>query len=266
VLLVDHAKHIGEKIRISGGGRCNFTNLHCRPEHYLSRNPHFCRSALARYTPADFIALVKRHRIAFHEKKLGQLFCDDSAVQIIDMLRAECRRAGVIFALGHPVSSVDHDEGGFRVTLNGVTYGAPSLVLATGGPSIPKMGATGFAYDLARRFGLSIVQPRPALVPFTLGGDDALFTELSRCFGGCRGALEQGPLSRGRLVHASRPVRPRDVAKSRPTGSTALRLPSTFCPDAPADWLLAEKQARPRASLRRSLGRASAGPAGRGSA
>jgi predicted Rossmann fold flavoprotein len=253
VLLVDHADAPGKKILISGGGRCNFTNIHSAADRYLSANPHFAKSALGRYTPQDFLALVERHGIAWHEKTLGQLFCDGSARQIVDMLVEECRRAGVIFALGHPVSSVDHDEGGFRVTLNGVTYGAPSLVLATGGPSIPKMGATGFAYDLARRFGLSIVQPRPALVPFTLGGDDALFTELS----GVSADVE---------VRWNK-VRFREAALFTHrglSGPAMLQISSywqhrtpiavNFLPDAPADWLLAEKQARPRASLRRSLG------------
>ena len=165
VLLVDHAKHIGEKIRISGGGRCNFTNLHCRPEHYLSRNPHFCRSALARYTPADFIALVKRHRIAFHEKKLGQLFCDDSAVQIIDMLRAECDAGGVQWRTSCEITGVQRGADGFVVTTSAGDFAATSLVIATGGLSVPKIGASPFGYRIAEQFGLSVVPPRPGLVP-----------------------------------------------------------------------------------------------------
>jgi predicted Rossmann fold flavoprotein len=175
VLVIDHANEPGKKILISGGGRCNFTNLHTAPDRYLSANPHFAKSALARYTPRDFIDLVEAHGIAWHEKTLGQLFCDGSARQIVGMLIAECAKGGVDFAFGQPVGEVAHSEGRFRVG----DASAPALVIATGGPSIPKMGATGFAYDLARRFGLKIVEPRPALVPLTLGGDDVLFRELS---------------------------------------------------------------------------------------
>jgi hypothetical protein len=165
----------GKKILISGGGRCNFTNLHTEPGRYLSANPHFAKSALARYTPRDFIALVEAHGIAWHEKTLGQLFCDGSARQIVAMLMDECAKGGVDFRFGQPIGEVGHSDGRFHVG----DAAAPALVIATGGPSIPKMGATGLAYDLARRFGLRVVEPRPALVPLTLGGDDVLFRELS---------------------------------------------------------------------------------------
>ncbi|MES2056353.1 MAG: NAD(P)/FAD-dependent oxidoreductase [Pseudomonadota bacterium] len=179
VLLVDHADEVGKKILISGGGRCNFTNINTAPDRYLSANPHFAKSALSRYTAADFIALVDRHGIAWHEKTLGQLFCDGSAKQVVAILLDECAMGHVDLSLGHPVGAIDHEDGRFRVTINGRTIVATSLVLATGGPSIPKMGATGFAYDVARRFGLKIVEPRPALVPLTLGGDETLFRSLS---------------------------------------------------------------------------------------
>ncbi|WP_174291704.1 NAD(P)/FAD-dependent oxidoreductase, partial [Sphingomonas bacterium] len=179
VLLVDHGDAPGRKIVISGGGRCNFTNRDTAPDRFVSANPHFARSALARYTPADFLALVERHGIVWHEKTLGQLFCDGSARQIVDMLVGECAIGGVTMALGRPVTSVDHADGGFRVGLDGRAVSAPALVVATGGPSIPKLGATGFAYDLARRFGLKVVEPRPALVPLTLGGEQALFRDLA---------------------------------------------------------------------------------------
>jgi len=175
VLLLDHAEKAGAKILISGGGRCNFTNLDCAPERFLSANPHFARSALTRYTQHDFIALVERHRIAYHEKTLGQLFCDGSAREIVAMLLAECAAGGVDLRLGVAVGDVSHDGAGFRVETAGGTFEAPSLVLATGGPSIPKMGATGFAYEVAKRFGLNVVEPRPALVPLTLGGTDLAF-------------------------------------------------------------------------------------------
>ncbi|MEY4270413.1 MAG: hypothetical protein RLZZ58_1629 [Pseudomonadota bacterium] len=188
VLVIDHADAPGKKILISGGGRCNFTNVNATSgfaaDRYLSANAHFAKSALGRYTPADFIDLVRAHGIAFHEKTLGQLFCDGSARQIVAMLLAECDKAGqaggaVDFHYGEGVTAVDHAGGDYRVTVGGQTHVAPSLVVATGGPSIPKMGASGFAYDLARRFGLKVVEPRPALVPLTLGGDDVLFRELS---------------------------------------------------------------------------------------
>ena len=184
VLVVDHAREPGKKILISGGGRCNFTNLGTAHDRFLSANPHFARSALGRYTAADFVALVDSHGIAWHEKTLGQLFCDGSARQIVDLLLAECAQANrnggdVTIACGRPITDVAHDGTVFRVSIDGVAATAPRLVIATGGPSIPRMGATGFAYDLARKFGLKVVEPRPALVPLTLGGDEVLFRELS---------------------------------------------------------------------------------------
>ena len=172
VLVIDHAEKAGKKILISGGGRCNFTNIGTAPDRFLSANPHFARSALARYTPADFLALVERYGIAWHEKTLGQLFCDGSARQIVAMLLDECDKGAVEIALGQAIGAVDHADGRFRVRYGGREASAAALVIATGGPSIPKMGATGFAYDLARRFGLKVVEPRPALVPLTLGGED----------------------------------------------------------------------------------------------
>ena len=179
VLVLDHADRPGKKILISGGGRCNFTNLGTAPDRFLSANPHFARSALARYSAADFLALVERHRISWHEKTLGQLFCDGSARQIVDMLEDECDRGGVTLTMGAPIEAVDHADGRFRVMTGGRTVAARALVIATGGPSIPKMGATGFAYDLARRFRLKVVEPRPALVPLTLGGDDGSLRALA---------------------------------------------------------------------------------------
>jgi predicted Rossmann fold flavoprotein len=172
VAVLERAERIGKKILISGGGRCNFTNLHCRPENFISDNPHFAKSALARYTPADFIALVEKHGIAYHEKTLGQLFCDGSAQQIVTMLEQECRAAGVEIITAAKIDRVVH-ENGFRVSAGEREFAAGSLVVATGGLSIPKMGATGLGYDLARQFGLKIVEPRPALVPLTLNKDDA---------------------------------------------------------------------------------------------
>jgi len=166
VAVVERSERIGKKILISGGGRCNFTNLHCRPEHFLSANPHFCKSALARYTPQDFVALVERHGIPYHEKTLGQLFCDRSARDIVALLEEECASAGVRIFTGVEVREVRHD-GGFRIAAGDVEYSAPALVVATGGLSIPKSGATSLGYDLARQFGLGIRECRPGLVPFS---------------------------------------------------------------------------------------------------
>ena len=171
VLLLDHADAPGKKILISGGGRCNFTNTGTAPDRFLSDNPHFARSALGRYTPADFIGLVDKHGIAYHEKTLGQLFCDGSARQIVALLVDECDAAGVDTRLGHTISGVDHDGFGFRVATDHGDFTSLALVLATGGPAIPKLGATGFAYDVARKFGLKVVAPRPGLVPLTFGAD-----------------------------------------------------------------------------------------------
>jgi predicted Rossmann fold flavoprotein len=166
VLLLDHADKVGAKILISGGGRCNFTNLYCAPDRFISSNPHFHKSALDRYTQHDFIALVERHRIAYHEKTLGQLFCDGSARAIVAMLMAECAAGHVDVRVAHRITDIVH-AGQFRVDTDQGSFTAASLVLATGGLSIPKMGATGFAYDIAKRFGLRVTETRPGLVPLT---------------------------------------------------------------------------------------------------
>lgn len=180
VLLIEHYHKLGEKIRISGGGRCNFTNLHCAPEHFLSQNPHFCRSALARYTPRHFIALVERHGIAWHEKTLGQLFCDNGAQQIIDMLKSECDRGGVEWRMPCEVRAVTREGRTFTVTTDQGTYRAPSLVVASGGLSVARIGAGPFGYRLAEQFGLKVVAPRPALVPLSFDPDAlARFGDLS---------------------------------------------------------------------------------------
>jgi len=189
VALLEHAERVGKKILISGGGRCNFTNLHCRPENFISANPHFARSALAGYTPADFIALVEKHGIAYHEKTLGQLFCDGSAEQITSMLLRECAASNVKIFLRANIRQVQCanrlDSGGragkkFVLLTDTVAFCTPTLVVATGGLSIPKMGATGFGYDLARQFGVPICECRPALVPLVLGDEErANFCDLA---------------------------------------------------------------------------------------
>ncbi|MGC6518387.1 MAG: NAD(P)/FAD-dependent oxidoreductase [Candidatus Puniceispirillaceae bacterium] len=182
VLILDHAKKPAEKIRISGGGRCNFTNIHSAPSAFLSDNRHFCKSAFSRYTQDDFIALVRQHGIAFHEKKLGQLFCDDSAQQIIDMLLAECAAVGAELRLDTAVDSVAAlPQGGYRVVASCGVVECASLVIATGGLSIPKIGATRFGYDVARQFGMTVTELRPALVPLTF---QANFLERCRALAG----------------------------------------------------------------------------------
>lgn len=175
VLVLEQARRPAEKIRISGGGRCNFTNLHAGPANFLSANPRFCHSALSGYTQRDFIALVESYGIAYHEKTRGQLFCDGSSQQIIDMLLQECRKAGAQWRLDTRISAVSGDEGGYVVVTDQGELRCRSLVVATGGPSIPKMGSSGFGYKIAEQFGLKIVPPRPALVPLTF--DAALLAQ-----------------------------------------------------------------------------------------
>lgn len=253
VLLLDHADAVGKKILISGGGRCNFTNVNTAPDRFISSNPHFAKSALARYTPADFIALVERHGIAYHEKTLGQLFCDGSAKQIVAMLLEEAAKAGVDVRTGQPVNDVTHADGKFTVRFGDQSFTAPALVIATGGPSIPKMGATGLAYDLARQFGLKVVEPRPALVPLTLGGDDVLFRELS----GIAAPVE------ARAGKAA--FREAALFTHRGLSGPAILQVSSYwrhgepvtidlLPDAPSGWLLDTKRTRPRITLRAALG------------
>jgi predicted Rossmann fold flavoprotein len=255
VLLADHVDAPGKKILISGGGRCNFTNIHTAPDRYLSANPHFARSALSRYTPADFIELVDRYGIAWHEKTLGQLFCDGSAKQIVAMLLDQCEQGGVEMSLGHAPGEIGHGDGLFSVGLGNRTVSAPKLVIATGGPSIPKMGATGFAYDVARRFGLKLIEPRPALVPLTLGGDDVLFRDLSGVATDVVASAGQGRFREAALfTHRglSGPAILQVSSYWRSGGAVAI----DFLPDRDAGWLLAEKRARPRATVRSALGSA----------
>ncbi len=171
VILLDHAERIGKKILISGGGRCNFTNIHTRPENFLSENPHFAKSALARFTPADIVAMIEKHGISYHEKTLGQLFCDRSAHDVVTMLEKECADAGVRIIVGVQITSVTRNKV-FEVETNTTTFEAETVVVATGGLSIPKMGATAFGYTIAEQFGLRIVPCRPALVPLVFNAED----------------------------------------------------------------------------------------------
>ena len=252
VLVVDHADAPGKKILISGGGRCNFTNLDAAPDRYLSANPHFAKSALGRYTAHDFLALVERHRILWHEKTLGQLFCDGSARQIVRLLLDECDAGAVEVALGHPICDVTHADARFTVSFGDRIASAPALVIATGGPAIPKLGATGFAYDLARRFGLKVVEPRPALVPLTLAGDEALFRELSgvatRVIARCgTAAFAEAALFTHRGL--SGPA----ILQVSSYWRHGQEIAIDFAPGASEGWLRAAKRARPKAGLKSVL-------------
>src|SRR5688572_6308752 len=251
-LVLEQSEKPGKKILISGGGRCNFTNIHTAPERFLSSNPHFAKSALSRYTPHDFLALVERHGIAWHEKTLGQLFCDGSARQIVDLLLAECATGDVALACGETVRQVERGGEGFTVTTDRQVAEARALVIATGGPSIPTIGATAYAYDLARQFGLKVVEPRPALVPLTLSGDDALFRELSgvateviaRC----------GPaMFREAALFTHRGLSGPAILQISSFWRRGSTIEIDFLPDAPGGWLRQAKQHNPRATLRNTL-------------
>lgn len=252
VLLLEKLDRPGKKILISGGGRCNFTNIHTAPDRYLSANPHFAKSALGRYSPQDFLDLVEGYAIAWHEKTLGQLFCDGSARQIVDMLVEECAKGGVELLCDQEIQAVSRQDGAFRVKTQSLDVQAQKLVIATGGPSIPKMGATGFAYDLARQFGLKVVEPRPALVPLTLGGEQVLFRDLSgvasdviaRCG---KASFREAALFTHRGL----------------SGPAILQISSywrhgevvgiDFFPDHEGSWLIEAKRAQPRITLRTVL-------------
>jgi predicted Rossmann fold flavoprotein len=253
ILLLDHSPEPGRKILISGGGRCNFTNVGASAANFLSANPHFAKSALGRFTPSDFISLVERHGIAWHEKTLGQIFCDGSSRQIVVMLLDECAAGGVETAFGR-AATVEHRDGKFQVGVGDKVAEAPALVLASGGLSIPKLGATSFAYDVARRFGHKIVEPRPALVPLTLPHDQALFKSLS-------GVSANVVASAGKAKFREAAL----FTHRGLSGPAILQISSywrhgepvtvDFLPDEPAGWLRQAKRNEPRIALRRALGR-----------
>ena len=253
VLLIDHSEKPGRKILISGGGRCNFTNTGATANNFLSANPHFAKSALSRFTPAQFIDLVDRHRIAWHEKTLGQLFCDGPSRQIVDMLLDECSAGAVQTAFGH-AATVEHRDGAFHLGFGGGAAHAPALVLATGGLSIPKLGATSFAYDVARRFGLKIVEPRPALVPLTLSGDQALFTTLSGVSAEVVARAGQGRFREAALF-THRGLSGPAILQVSSYWRHGEPVTIDFQPDLAKGRLLQSKREEPRTTLRRLLGR-----------
>lgn len=253
VLLLDHAPEAGRKILISGGGRCNFTNLGAAPDRFFSANPDFCRSALARYTPQDFLALVEAHGIAWHEKTLGQLFCDGSARQIVRMLLDECAAAGVALRLGCRIGDVARADG-FRIATDQGDVFAPALVLATGGLSIPKLGATGFAHDLARRFGLPVTALRPALVPLTFAAEDL---ETMRALSGVSQPVLArcgGAAFRENLLFTHRGLSGPAILQVSSCWREGAAIAIDLLPEDDAAALLrARKRARPRAALRNVL-------------
>ncbi len=255
VLVVDHARQAGEKILISGGGRCNFTNTGCVAERFFSENVHFARSALARYTPRDFLDLVERHRIAWHEKTLGQLFCDGSARQIVAMLLADCAAAGAEVRLGQKVGEISH-AGRFLVGLDSGAVEAESLVLASGGLSIPKIGASGLAYRIAAQFGLPVVAPRPGLVPVTLaadalaplGGLAGVSAPVEASCGGVR--FREG------MVVTHRGLSGPAILQASSAWREGQAMEINLVPAAADGFLRAGKRARPKAGLRALLGEA----------
>jgi predicted Rossmann fold flavoprotein len=252
VLVLDHAQRAGEKILISGGGRCNFTNLHTAPANFFSQNPHFARSALARYTPQDFVALVEKHHIGWHEKTLGQLFCDVSAKLIVDMLLAECAQAGAEVRLQEKIGAFTH-SGRFQTETLAGPIQSESLVLATGGLSIPKIGATGLAYQIAEHFGLPIVPPKPALVPFTLPPETLARTQAlagvsAEIIAHCgRAQFREGMVITHRGL--SGPAILQISSAWRPGDAIDINL----VPASPPGFLRTRKREKPKAGLRAAL-------------
>jgi len=257
VLVLERALKPGKKILISGGGRCNFTNIGVGPANYLSSNPHFAKSALSRYSPRDFLDLIESYGIAWHEKTLGQLFCDGSATQVVDMLIAECDKAEnsggkVTLLCDQNISAVEHESSSFLVTANGTIHGAHALVIATGGPSIPKMGATSYAYDLARQFGLKVIEPRPALVPLTLGGEDVLFRDLSGVSADV-GAHAGKASFREAALFTHRGLSGPAILQISSYWKHGHPIGIDFFPERDDGWLIEAKAMQPRSTLKATL-------------
>jgi len=251
VLALDHADKLGEKIRISGGGRCNFTNTGTHPSRFISQNPHFCKSALSRYTPQDFIDLIERHGIKWHEKTLGQLFCDESAKDIVYMLLKETAAAGVIIKLDTKITEVRALEDGFVIeTAHGV-FTSEKVVVATGGPSIPKIGASGFGYRIAQQFGLNVITPHPALVPLTFSDDQlAMMKPLSGVSVDPAVVSCNGTSFREAVLFTHRGLSGPAILQISSYWSEGLPVSVNFCPDMDIKALLKEaRQKQPRKIL-----------------
>ena len=254
VLVIEHANRVGKKILMSGGGRCNFTNLHTTPAHFLSANPHFCKSALARYRPEHFIAMVERHGIAYHEKELGQLFCDDSSKQIVQMLLDECATGGARIETNCTVHDVYRDETGFRLTTGLGTFHAPTLVVATGGLSVPTMGATGFGYELARQFGHRVRPTRAGLVPLTLSGTHQdHYAELSGLSLPVQARCNDAQFRNAMLI-THRGLSGPAILQISSYWQPGATLTLDLLPDEDADWLMTQQAQRPAVELKTVLG------------
>ncbi len=255
VLVIERSDQVGKKILISGGGRCNFTNLHVTPHNFLSANPHFCKSALARYSPLDFIAMVERHGIAYHEKELGQLFCDLSAKVVVQMLVDECRQAGVRIEVDCVVSGIERTSDGFALETSRGPVDTSALVVASGGLSIPKMGATGFGYELAKRFGHSVVPTRAALVPLTFNENElAQYRDLSgiglSVEAGCNGGRFTAP-----MLFTHRGVSGPAILQISSYWQPGDELVMNLLPNVDVlEWLVSRQQSRPEAELKTVLG------------
>ncbi|WP_425562200.1 NAD(P)/FAD-dependent oxidoreductase [Litoribacillus peritrichatus] len=254
VLVLDHANKPGKKILMSGGGRCNFTNMFAEPENYLSNNEHFCKSALSRYTQWDFIALVDKHGVPYHEKTLGQLFCDHKSSDILSILLDECEQAGVEIRLNHGVDRVTKTDTGFQLATNGMILASESLVIATGGLSIPTMGATGFGYDIAQQFGLNVLATRAGLVPFTITDQLKRWcTELSGtaidCVVSCNGQSFKEA-----FLFTHRGLSGPAMLQISSYWQAGQEIEINLMPDgSAAEWLEAEKQNRPNTELKTLL-------------
>jgi predicted Rossmann fold flavoprotein len=255
VLLVDHSNKAGKKILMSGGGRCNFTNLYAEPANFASTNPHFCKSALARYTPWDFIALVSKHGVPYHEKKLGQLFCDNKSKDILRLLLLECEQAGVDLRINTAVHRIERTDAGYRLQGDMGEVATPALVIATGGLSIPTLGATGFGYEVARQFGHNVLPTRAGLVPFTVSGPlKNLCTELSGTSVDCVAACN-GESFRENLLFTHRGLSGPAILQISSFWHPGDEVELNLLPDRDAlEWLQREQFARPNSELKTVLG------------
>jgi predicted Rossmann fold flavoprotein len=255
VLLIDHSNKAGKKILMSGGGRCNFTNMYAEPANFASRNPHFCKSALARYTPWDFIAMVDQHGVPYHEKKLGQLFCDNKSKDILNLLLDECRQVGVDLHLSTTVHEIEKTEAGYRLSTDLGPVAAPSVVIATGGLSIPTLGATGFGYDIARQFGHTVLPTRAGLVPFTADGRlKELCTELSGTSVACVVRCN-GQSFRENLLFTHRGLSGPAILQISSFWHPGDTVEINLLPDHDAlQWLEGQRSARPNSELKTLLG------------